>query len=399
MHGIVDVVAELSRSVPERHSIDQLRDDLGRVRRVRAWLDGLETRVVSALDTHPSVMPAVELARSGLKASDIRRVISRTETVDTAPLLADALSSGRVTAAHVDAFTGALTIMGEHADRLVEATPTLLAQAERLSPDDFARRVRLAARTLLDDEGTSILVNQKKRTCLRTWIDDDGMTVLHGRFDPERGAVVTSLLDRAVETMFHTGHRDTTPDTILDVAPGVDPNDHRRALSLVALLQRTADPTTDPTVLTERAPRAEIIVHIDLDTLRTGLHHRSTLRTHGTGDLPATTVRRLACTADIIPVVLDGHGMPLDVGRAKRLATSHQRRALAARYPTCAVPGCHVAFHRCEPHHITPWENGGPTNLDNLVPLCTRHHHTVHEGRWTITLHPDTGEALLTPPD
>ena len=349
--SIISIVTALLAREPEVRVVDELRDTLADIRRVRAWLDHLESRVVSALDSCPTVMPAIELVRTGMRASDVRRVIARADTVSTTPVFADALSAGRVTSAHVDALTGALALMGPHGDRLLDAAPALVSEAERLSPDDFARRVRATARTLLSDGGVDVLTTQRRQTCLRSWIDDEGMTVLHGRFDPERGAVITTLLDRAVEAVFHTGsHSDE-----VDVAAGVQPNDHRRALALMTMLQRA-------------------------------------------GDLPVDTIRRLACDADIIPVVLNSHGVPLDVGRSNRLATVHQRRALAARYRTCAAPHCTVAVHRCAPHHMRPWQEGGTTDLHNLVPLCSRHHHAVHEGGWSLVVDTETGDVEFTPP-
>ncbi|MCU1399291.1 MAG: hypothetical protein JWN62_2400, partial [Acidimicrobiales bacterium] len=55
-----------------------------------------------------------------------------------------------------------------------------------------------------------------------------------------------------------------------------------------------------------------------------------------------------------------------------------------------AIPGCHVRGRHCEPHHVQYWTpDMGPTDLANLLPLCSRHHHAVHEGRWHLVLHPD----------
>ena len=95
--------------------------------------------------------------------------------------------------------------------------------------------------------------------------------------------------------------------------------------------------------------------------------------------LTGAQLRKLACEADIIPVVLSGDGVPLDMGRLARLATWKQRLALRALHPTCAVEGCNVAFDGCEIHHLRPWEKGGRTDLDNLVPLCAYHHTWVHD--------------------
>ena len=74
----------------------------------------------------------------------------------------------------------------------------------------------------------------------------------------------------------------------------------------------------------------------------------------------------------------------LDVGRSWRTAPPKIRHALTVRDGGCAVPGCDTDPSRCEAHHIDHWENGGDTSLANMVLLCSRHHHRVHEGRWHI---------------
>ena len=113
-----------------------------------------------------------------------------------------------------------------------------------------------------------------------------------------------------------------------------------------------------------------------------GLHDTGVCETFDGQPLPPATVRRLACAADIIPIVLDGDGRVVDVGRAKRLATADQRRALRATHRTCAAPDCPVRFGDCDIHHLQDWRDGGLTNLENLIPLCSKNHHLVHEGQW-----------------
>jgi hypothetical protein len=111
-------------------------------------------------------------------------------------------------------------------------------------------------------------------------------------------------------------------------------------------------------------------------------------------------MRRIACDAHIIPVVLNGEGVPLDVGRSRRLATDDQRRALRAIYRTCGIGDCDVPFDRCEIHHLREWTaDQGETNLDSLIPGCSRHHHLVHEGGWRLELDPATRELTIFLPD
>jgi len=80
----------------------------------------------------------------------------------------------------------------------------------------------------------------------------------------------------------------------------------------------------------------------------------------------------------------------LDLGRTQRLPNRAQRRALMARDGGCRFPGC-VERRYVEAHHVVHWVDGGRTDLDNLLLLCWRHHHAVHEGGYTIRF---AGRAL-----
>jgi hypothetical protein len=138
-------------------------------------------------------------------------------------------------------------------------------------------------------------------------------------------------------------------------------------------------------------------VLVDLQTLCHGLHHHSICETSNGAALSPATARRLACDANLIPLVMGGPSQPLDQGRARRVATRTQRRALRAAHRTCAVPGCTVPFDWCQIHHLRDWRQHGPTDLANLAPLCHRHHHMVHEGGWTLTLDQQRRATLLPP--
>jgi hypothetical protein len=109
------------------------------------------------------------------------------------------------------------------------------------------------------------------------------------------------------------------------------------------------------------------------------------------------TLRRLGCDG-LVQAMLHGvDGHPLDLGDRVRLATRNQRLALEARWPTCEIPGCDVPFSWCDVHHVVPWEDGGPTDLSNLRPRCSFHHHLVHEGGWREVIGLDGRTVLLRP--
>ena len=117
-------------------------------------------------------------------------------------------------------------------------------------------------------------------------------------------------------------------------------------------------------------------------------------RTTGTGELiyggslSAGAIRRLACDAGIIPIVLGSNSEPLDVGMLQRFVNRAMRRALIRRDKGCVV--CGAPPIHCDAHHLIHWADGGPTALWNLVMLCKAHHRGVHAGHWTIKIHNGT---------
>lgn len=90
------------------------------------------------------------------------------------------------------------------------------------------------------------------------------------------------------------------------------------------------------------------------------------------------SVRRIACDAGVIPVILGAHGEILDQGRMQRLFTTSQVRALWLRDRHCTFAGCDVPAAWCDAHHLVHWIDGGPTDISNGALLCGRHHTIVH---------------------
>ena len=83
---------------------------------------------------------------------------------------------------------------------------------------------------------------------------------------------------------------------------------------------------------------------------------------------------------------MSADGLPLDVGRTRRVFTAAQRRAVIVRDRACAWNGCDVPAAFSEIHHMRWWDrDSGPTDLANGVLLCSHHHHVVHQRDLTIT--------------
>jgi hypothetical protein len=129
--------------------------------------------------------------------------------------------------------------------------------------------------------------------------------------------------------------------------------------------------------------KATITVTIDYEDLKAATANATGNLVYG-DNLSAAAIRRMACDARIIPLVLGSNSEPLDVGRAERLITGAMRRALNARDKGCVV--CGAPPIHCDAHHLQSWIDGGETAIYNLVLLCRRHHTALHHGHWTITI-------------
>jgi len=113
--------------------------------------------------------------------------------------------------------------------------------------------------------------------------------------------------------------------------------------------------------------------------------------------ISAKAVERLACDCTVTRVLLGSDSTVIDVGRAKRVISASQGKALKVRDRGCVWPGCDRPAPWTSGHHLVHWINGGPTDLSNLALLCYRHHWMVHEGEWQI-VRADDGRMLTIPP-
>jgi hypothetical protein len=374
-------------------NIAELRTFMANLRVRQAKLDAqmleANARMISLMHDPVAptfVIPERELvAHGGLTSREAREVVSRGLVTEAAPEMASVLAAGDTTAAHVDALGRGLKIAGAEREAFMAHLPELVEASTTMTASEFSHLVTETAKSVVTDDGLSTFERQKRETFFKMRNEADGCLSVSGKFDPISASILKSKIGRLVENMFHSGDKEVP----VEVMPWIEPNDHRQAQALIALVNGASESVSDVPA------RAEIVVHVDLETLQHGLHAGGTCRTALGADLPVETVRRLACEAEILPVVLDGRSVPIDVGRSKRLATIHQRRALEAIHPTCAIPDCEVIFDHCNVHHIEYWENGGATDLNNMVPLCSRHHHAAHEGGWKLELNPQTRELTI----
>ncbi len=200
-----------------------------------------------------------------------------------------------------------------------------------------------------------------------------GRMALRGELDPESWALVAAALG-----------------PLAAPASGVDPDGvqvrdqrsvgQRHADALVEVCSRTLAAETLPT---SGGFPAHVAVTMDYDRLR---------ETAGVGlldtgaPIPAADLRRVLCDAGVLPVVLDSTGVPLDVGRLRRVVSRELRRAVQVRDIGCAFPGCTRPAAWCQVHHLAHWVDNGTTSLANAVLLCGHHHRVIHRNQWTVRM-------------
>lgn len=257
-----------------------------------------------------------------------------------------------------------------------------------------ARRQRQTARRMfaLVDPGLAVrheaimLGRERKRADHETFLQlhDNGDGTFFGRFAiPElHGNLLRHALDRLTSPRRLTRGRDGA--AIVDDAagePGLTYNHDE--LSGAALCELIEHLPTDG----HGANGVELLVTISLDRLLEELDESGSATLETGVAITAGDARRLACNAGIVPAVLGGTSEPLDLGRARRLHSRPPRRALSLRHDSCAVAGCSRPFAWCEIHHPRPWSRGGPTDLDNALPLCGHHHRIAHDPGWDLRRH------------
>ena len=242
--------------------------------------------------------PADVLGDDGRRsAKDSKAAEARGDACDRLGSFEDALANASVSSGHVDGLASALGSLDDAGkDELAEHEQSLLDQAEQSSVEDFTRSVRNLARDInsrrRDDDGAYELERKRQRNKVRTWTDwETGMGHVHAELDPESFARFTAALRDKTTALRR--EQDGMPDT------DRWSYDRTQAEALVQL-------ATDNAASDKR--RAEVIVVIDLPTLTDGLHSDSVSETVDGVQLPPSTIRRLACEADIIPVVFGGDG-------------------------------------------------------------------------------------------
>ena len=287
------------------------------------------------------------------------RVQAGRALVDDLPATLAGWKAGTLTYEHV-------TVIRHAVDRLDPADITqldraLAAAAAGCSPKDLRGIAHALLAEFVPDRSERRRDDKEQAQRLHLSDTPDGGR-LDGDLDAESTAILRAALDR-----YLPAHQ-----------PGAKAS-YRRALALIEMARQALDFGTDHP---GGANKPHLIVSLSEEQLSSELGVGYLL---DGSTLPATTLRRMACDAKIIPTLLGSDGLPLDIGRTSRTIPPQLRTALNLRDKGCAHPRCDRPPSFCDGHHVTHWADGGGTALDNLLLLCRRHHTDHHKGRYTIT--------------
>jgi Domain of unknown function (DUF222)/HNH endonuclease len=249
-----------------------------------------------------------------------------------------------------------LTVMARTAAAVGDAfdETRLLDLAENSSPGKFHFKCLHYRHAVNSEKYAKEQADQAESRVLHMTTADDGSLYLTGFLDAVGGAIVRNALEPLARKCGKDDHRlrqQRLADALVDLVEGKTKIQMQVTSSIETLLDLAGAPGAE----------AEFALPIS-----------------------AKTAQRWACDCSVSRVLLDQESLVIDVGRSKPVVAGALRKALVLRDKHCQFPGCDRTASWCDGHHFVYWIRGGPTDLDNCVLLCKRHHRMVHEGGWRL---------------
>ena len=319
----------------------------------------------------------------GVSAYKARQLAKTAEALTVMPDVLGAVQDGRISADQ----GGMVALSHRRAPMSGQDQQELVTLGGWQGHDEFRRTVAASEDRRRADDGMSRIERQRARRSAKVFDTSGGMVVLHAELDEIVGDRVKTALGAMSAKML-------VDDTAYDP---VRTFEQRNADALVALItQQPAEgsmPGSEVGGCATRLQKTVLVVTAEYDAIK------SRLASAGLADgspIDLDELRRLACDAEIVPMIFSADGQPLYVDQSRRSVTKAQLLALYRRDRGCV--GCGIRPQACDAHHIQSWEHNGPTNIDNLVLLCPKCHKKVHKHRHIIERNPQTGRYTLQAP-
>ena len=339
-----------------------------------------ETDRSRATDTHGDNTAADWLSRRTRQTRrQARSDLRLGKRLEQYAVLAAGLDTGSVNTAQARVVVTALDRLprtGDFAlsnDQIDQAEEHLVAEAAHFDADKLAtlgwRVLEVVAPEVAELwEGRALAAQEAKALRKGEFrMREDREGICHGRFR------VPALHGRMLDKLLGSYTSLDRPDAVV-VDPDL-PTETRRGLALTQLLESIHDAEVPRT----GGCGATVVVTMTLRQLLADLDAAGVCTLDTGGRISVAEARRLACSAGLVPIVLDGASRPLDVGRKKRFHTPAMRLAMGIRDGGCTAEDCDKPPAMTIAHHDHPWSEGGATDLTTGRLLCPQHHRRIHD--------------------
>ncbi len=378
-------LAEVTTDLLTRDALETLVVELSRVEAHAAERRLAATAAIDSLDDGGLGGAEVNRVKGRKSSKRAKKAAKTAAALARMPRTREKLAQGKITEEHADASADAAArVSPEEADGLADVAASRPA-------DLFAKESRSWANAReRDAEKAERQARLRAAREVTTWTDADGMWCLLAKFDPDTAQELRAALTREVDRLWRAdGGRDGRPDEVRTP-------EQRRADALAALMLAA------PGARAAKRPHPKHMVAVRVDASRCRTDPTGVAEYVDGSPLSQATLERIACGAEFVATVFGAQGETLWQGRRHRLATDAQWVNLIARDGGCFCCGAEPAH--CQAHHIVPWEppGRGPSDIDNLVLVCTQTHHLIHEqgyrvvwvdGKWTLAPPAGTSRA------
>ncbi len=358
--------------------MDAFFDEIGELTGQRNAIDARLVEIAAEIDrdglwgaTGARSLTSLVAWKTGVSPRNAEVMVAVAHRLEEFPRCAEAMREGRLSLDQVG-------VVAEHA---AEGSDEHYAQfAESATVTQLRKAVKLEPRPEPEPESES---KPEPERSIKKTTHDDGSTTYTIRLPKLEAAKFDAALASHQDALVADWKRDHDNDSAAGSDGGASgpacervphvpqpfPNGVDAFMSLV-------EAGWDSDV--ERRPHGQhttVVVHLDLDQDSAAVH---------VGSVLTDEERRLLLCDATCEVWLQRHGQPIGAGRSTRTISRRLRRALEHRDRCCVVPGC-GATRGLHAHHVIHWEDGGVTELHNLVLVCPYHHRLHHKGGITIT--------------
>ncbi|OUC78805.1 HNH endonuclease [Gordonia lacunae] len=321
------------------------------------------------------------LIESGHSPAAAHRTMRSVDALRALPALARHAADGRLSAETVDAIIRGMTHIEKRCsvtlsdeDKMAQEIELLGQALSGATPTQLLKHAGAIGNTLIEatDAGLPAADDSSLNTVI-THVTDDGRLEVRVDLTQVVGEKFLGMIDER-----------SCPQPEPDGADDRRTAEQRRADAFELILDQAALGATLDSV---GSPRTQLMLTIPA----TGDPAFLTW----TGSVSQAVAKQVSCDRALTEIILDGEGVPLQMGHTHRLFPAHLRKAVIVRDACCIK--CGAPPSHTQVHHVAHWADGGTTDLDNGCLLCQRCHTQVHHHGWDVVMGSDRHPWLVPP--